>query len=362
MQMSRISFALVLLFLFFSCGRDGSESESVNPLPVELGDPYILKASDGKYYMVGTGGVKDGFKMYSSPDLKTWKDEGRIYRGNILDSWGIAKFWAPELYEHNGRFYLLFSADWRVNPTNELENFRIGVAVSDSPAGPYTDLLNRPIFDPGYPVIDGNLLFEDEKVYLYFSRCCYKHPVESEIADWARKKGMFDEIEESWIYGIEMKPDFSGVVGEPQLLLRPPVSMVDPQSEWESRSVTSGEINRRWTEGSYIFKKNEMYYMMYSANYFGGKNYAVGYATSNSPLGPFKKAANNPILEKNLEKGGVVTGTGHNSMTISPDGEGMLCVYHGRTTSTGNQRVVFIDPMEVLDDGTLVVYGPTTKN
>lgn len=362
MQMPRISLALALLFLFFSCSRDCSERESENPLPVELGDPYILKASDGKYYMVGTGGVKDGFKMYSSPDLKRWKDEGRIYRGNTVDSWGIAKFWAPELYEHNGRFYLLFSADWRVNPTNELENFRIGLAVSDSPAGPYTDLYNRPIFDPGYPVIDGNLLFEDEKVYLYFSRCCYKHPVESEIADWARKKEMFDEVEESWIYGIEMNPDFSGVVGEPQLLLRPPVSMVDPQSEWESRSVTSGEINRRWTEGSYIFKKNEMYYMMYSANYFGGKNYAVGYATSNSPLGPFKKAANNPVLEKNVEKGGIVTGTGHNSVTISPDGASMLCVYHGRTTPTGNQRVVFIDPMEVLDDGTLVVYGPTTKN
>lgn len=362
MQMPRISLALALLFLFFSCSRDCSERESENPLPVELGDPYILKASDGRYYMVGTGGVKDGFKMYSSPDLKRWKDEGRIYHGNTVDSWGIAKFWAPELYEHNGRFYLLFSADWRVNPTNELENFRIGVAVSDSPAGPYTDLYNRPIFDPGYPVIDGNLLFEDEKVYLYFSRCCYKHPVESEIADWARKKGMFDEVEESWIYGIEMNPDFSGVVGEPQLLLRPPVSMVDPQSEWESRSVTSGEINRRWTEGSYIFKKNEMYYMMYSANYFGGKNYAVGYATSNSPLGPFKKAANNPVLEKNVEKGGIVNGTGHNSVTISPDGASMLCVYHGRTTPTGNQRVVFIDPMEVLDDGTLVVHGPTTKN
>lgn len=357
----KISYVISLLFILFACGNGVQKSTGENPLPVELGDPYILKASDGNYYMVGTGGVKDGFKMYSSSDLKKWKDEGRIYRGNSTDSWDIANFWAPELYEYNGRFYLLFSADWRENPTNELENFRIGVAVSDSPAGPYTDLYNRPIFDPGYPVIDGNLLFENGKVYLYFSRCCYKNPVESEVADWARAKGMFDEIEESWVYGVEMNPDFSGIIGEPQLLLRPPVSMVDPQSEWESRSVTSGEINRRWTEGSFIFKKNEVYYLMYSANYFGGKNYAVGYATSVSPLGPFKKAGNNPVLEKNVEKGGIVTGTGHNSVTVSPDGKNMLCVYHGRTSKTGNKRVVFIDPMEVLDDGTLVVHGPTTK-
>lgn len=283
-----------------------------NPLSVEFGDPYILKATDGKYYMVGTGGVKDGFKMYSSEDLMSWKDEGIIYHGNKKNSWGIANFWAPELYEYNHKFYLLFSADWGENPTNELENFRIGVAVSETPTGEYKDLFNRPIFDPGYPVIDGNLLFENEKVYLYFSRCCYKNLVESEIADWARPEGLFDVIEESWVYGVELKPDFSEIVGEPKLLLRPPLHLNDKQAEWESRSVTTGEVNRRWTEGSYIFNKNGTYYLMYSANFFGGKNYAVGYATFSSPLGPFQKAENNPVLQKNIEQGGIVTGTGHN--------------------------------------------------
>lgn len=331
-----------------------------NPLPVEFGDPYILKASDGVYYMIGTGGVNDGFKMYSSVDLKEWTDQGRIYEGNTDSSWSVANFWAPELYEIDNKFYMLFSADWRENPTDELENFRIGVAVCDTPTGPYKDLYNRPIFDPGYPVIDGNLFFENDKVYLYYSRCCYKHPVESEVADWARSEGLFEEIEESWIYGVEMKADFSGIIGEPQLLLRPPVSMDDKQAEWESRSVTSGEINRRWTEGSYIFKANETYYMMYSANFFGGENYAVGYATSSSPLGLFTKADNNPVLQKNVAQGGIVTGTGHNSMTTSKNGK-MLCVYHGRTSETGDNRVVFIDEMEVNESGELIVYGPTTS-
>jgi beta-xylosidase len=339
----------------------GEKNQSVNPLQVSLGDPFILKASDGRYYMTGTGGVKDGFKMYSSSDLKEWKDEGRIYQGNTGTQWCKANFWAPELYEHDGRFLLVFSADWRENPKGEMENFRIGVAVSDSPTGPFTDLLNRPVFDPGYPVIDGNLLFEDGRIYLYYSRCCYKHPVESVVADWARGKGLYKEIEESWVYGVELKPDFSGIIGEPQLLLRPPFAMNDPQSGWESRSVTSGEINRRWTEGSYIFRKNGIYYMMYSANYFGGRNYAVGYATSSNPLGPFKKAANNPVLEKNVEKGGIVTGTGHNSITYSPDGKTMLCVYHGRTSATGDKRMVFIDTMRVNENGILTVEGPTTK-
>ncbi len=355
-----MNFKSFLFVQLFFCLFLSAYSQSNNPLPVEFGDPYILKASNGTYYMIGTGGVSDGFKMYSSSNLKEWKDEGGIYEGNKTNSWCTANFWAPEMYEYNGKFYLLFSADWRQNPTNELENFRIGVAVSDSPTGPFTDLFNRPVFDPGYPVIDGNLLFENGKIYLYYSRCCYKNPVESEIAQWAKKEGKFSEIEESWVYGVELKDDFSGITGEPKLILRPPVSMDDKQAEWESRSVTSGEVNRRWTEGSYIFKNNNTFYMMYSANYFGGKNYAVGYATSSNPLGPFKKAANNPILQKNIEKGGIVTGTGHNSVTFSPNGK-MLCVYHGRTSKTGENRVVFIDSMEILDDGTLIVNGPTTK-
>ena len=100
--------------------------------------------------------------------------------------------------------------------------------------------------------------------------------------------------------------------------------------------------------------------MMYSANYVGGAHYAVGYAVSEHPLGPFEKASNNPVLEKNVEKGGIVTGTGHNSVTWSKDGKQMYCVYHGRTQKTGDERVVFIDKMRINENGLLVVEGPTT--
>ena len=200
----------------------------------------------------------------------------------------------------------------------------------------------------------------DDRAYLYYSRCCYKHPVESEVSAWAKQQNMFDEIEESWVYGIELSPEFDTVIGDPVLLLYPPKSSVEGGFDWESRSVTSGEVNRRWTEGSFIFKEAGTYYLMYSANFFGGKHYAVGYATSDSPLGPFTKAENNPVLEKNIDRGGVVSGTGHNSVTWSKDGKEMYCVYHGRTTRTGQERLVFIDRMYIDDDGNLIVVGPTS--
>jgi beta-xylosidase len=352
MQITQLLSGFFMSFLILSC----VSPKYKNPVDVKLGDPYVLKTASGKYYMYGTGGVKNGFKCYSSSDLVNWKDEGAIYTNKQEKAWGEKAFWAPEVYERDGNFYLFYSAHWKVNPSNELENFKIGVAVSKEPTGPFIDMYDRPIFNPDYPIIDANVMFENGKAYLYYSRCCYKHPVESEVATWAKKQGWYDEIEESWIYGVEMKPDFSGVIGEPVLLLRPPVTQND-KTEWESRSVTAHEANRRWTEGSFIFKRDTTYYMMYSANNFDGENYAVGYATSSNPLGPFEKSSLNPILQKK----GNVSGTGHNSITWSPNGKQMLCVYHGRTKATGHERVVFIDKMHFDKSGNIVVDGPTSS-
>lgn len=337
-----------------------------NPLPVQFGDPYILQTKE-TYYMYGTGaGADKGFVAYSSNDLVNWKREGQVYFHDNKHGWSDPNakwggaYWAPEVYEVKGKYYLFYSAQWRVNPTHEEENFRIGVAVADKPTGPFVDLANQPLFDPGYPVIDANVFFDTNgKAYLYYSRCCYKHPVESEVADLARRNGWFKQIEESWVYGVELKPDFSGVIGQPVLLLRPPVKLNDRQAAWESRSVTAHEVNRRWTEGSVTFKKDNLYYMMYSANYFGGQNYAIGYATARSPLGPYTKAANNPVLQKNTAQGGSVTGTGHNSIAYSPDGKEMFCVYHARTAKTGEERVVCLDRMQVAN-GVIRILGPTT--
>src|SRR5438105_802101 len=104
-----------------------------NPLNVQFGDPYVLY-SQGTYYMYGTGGGADkGFAAYSSKDLVNWKSEGQVYFHNNNNGWGDPKaswdgaYWAPEVYEVKGKFYLFYSAQWKVNPSQEVENFRIGV-------------------------------------------------------------------------------------------------------------------------------------------------------------------------------------------------------------------------------------------
>ncbi len=108
---------------------------------MQFGDPYILRTAGGKYYMYGTGaGAENGFVAYSSNDLKSWKREGQVYYGNNKNGWGEHSYWAPEVYERNGKYYLFYSAQWKVNPGKDLENFKIGVAVADKPTGPFVDL------------------------------------------------------------------------------------------------------------------------------------------------------------------------------------------------------------------------------
>lgn len=296
-------------------------------LPFTAADPFVMKAADGRYYVYCTSEAGYGFLVRSSADLVTWTDHGEILPPERA-KWGVSCFWAPECYEIDGRYYLLYSANWKENPNNEEEIFRIGVAASDFPAGPFEDISDRPIFDPGYPIIDANLWHEDGHTYLYYSRCCYKHNV--------------DGLEESWIYGVELKPDFSGVIGEPKLLLR-------PEQEWEGRSAKA--TGRRWNEGSYLMKAGGKYLMTYSGNFFGGPDYAVGYAVSDHPMGPYTKAKENPILERY----GEVTGTGHSCMFTGPDGELLIC-YHGRTVTGGQDRIGFISPARVTQDGKLEIH------
>ena len=85
--------AIFSVSIFTGCVQKESSSskelEHSNPLSVAFGDPFILPASDGKYYMYGTGGVENGFGAYSSNDLAEWEFEGQVYRGDQSGSWTV---------------------------------------------------------------------------------------------------------------------------------------------------------------------------------------------------------------------------------------------------------------------------------
>lgn len=290
-----------------------------------VADPYVLRA-EGRYWLYAAGAEKGTFTVRVSDDLTHWGPAKEIFRAGA-DSWSLDCYWAPECHVIDGRYCLFYSANQRHNPAGEAETFRIAVAVCDTPDGAFRDLLGRPIFDPGYPIIDGNILQEDGRIYLYYSRCCYKH----RVGQW----------EESWIYGVELKRDLSGIIGEPRLLLR-------PEQPWEGRSAPT--TGRRWNEGSFICRRDGRYYMLYSANYFLEPHYAMGYAVASAPLGPWVKAAENPVVTGTE----AVSGTGHGCLVETPDG--LAAVYHGRTAETGSARVGFWAPASIEGGRLRVAY------
>lgn len=291
--------------------------------PMIAADPYVLRAN-GRYYLYATAEENGVFQVHVSDDLLHWSAPKEIFRAGE-DFWGKDCFWAPECHVINGAYYLFFSANQKAS--NALESFAITCVRCDTPDGAFEDFLHRPMFVLDYPTIDGNIWVEDGHIYLYYSRCCFEHNV--------------DGLEESWIYGVELKDDLSSIIGEPKLLLR-------PEQEWEGRSAPT--TGRRWNEGSFILKEDGRYYIMYSGNFYMERHYAMGYAVGPSPMGPFVKATENPIAECTEE----ITGTGHGCLLRTE--QGLKAVYHGRTEATGEPRVGFVAPAGIQDGKLFIDY------
>ncbi len=299
-----------------------------NPLPIKhIGDPFVLRASDGLYYCYATS-APDGFKAWVSPDLIDWREAGYVYQRQP-DSWGESDFWAPEVVFYQSRYFMHYTARWAKN-----QSLRMGVAVSHSPLGPFVDVFNRPMFDFGYAAIDGHIFFDDDgRKYLYYSRDCSENIVEGR--------------HESHVYVVEMADDLVSFCSEPTLILK-------PEQEWETRHSNDW----RWNEGPFMLKHASRYYLMYSANFYASREYAVGYAVSDSPTGPFVKAAHNPVL---AACGVEISGPGHNSVTLAPDGKTLMMVYHIHTDPQrpSGDRQVCMDRMGFDAEGRLFVDGPS---
>ena len=297
-----------------------------NPMKFNTADPVILYHND-TYYCYGTNAA-DGYFVYSSTDLENWTKEAKIfekYEGFV----GADCFWAPEVYYHNGKFIMAFSC------RAENKRHSIYLATSDSPTGPFVDTnAGQPFFALEYSVIDASLLFDDDgRVYMYYSRDCSNNIVNG--------------IKESHLYVVELAQDLSSVISEP-------VFCTCPDHDWEK--LSGNKV--RWNEGPCAFKRNGVYYLMYTANFYASIHYAVGYATASSPFGPFTKSPNNPILQSD---GDTTMGTGHNNFFFSPDGKEMFCVYHSLKNRRNNDdgRVPNIDRMIFDDEGNLSIIGPT---
>jgi xylan 1,4-beta-xylosidase len=122
------------------------------------------------------------------------------------------------------------------------------------------------------------------------------------------------------IFVAEMEDDFSAI--KPATLKE----CITATDAWENTAHSDWPV----TEGPSVLKHNGLYYLFYTANDFRNPDYAVGYATSTSPLGPWKKYAGNPIISKNILG---VNGTGHGDFVMDAHNQ-LTYVFHTHFSAT----------------------------
>lgn len=278
-----------------------------------IGDPQILLYEDQYYcYATFNDGKTDGFYVWVSKDLEHWSEPTLAFRA--IDSWGKSNFWAPEVVYHNGKFVMHYTAKSR-----ELNSLRMGVAVADSPLGPFEDVHGKPMFDLGYAAIDGSVLRCEEGNFFYYSRDC--------------SENIIDGIKVSQLYCVRLNDDLTSAVGEHIL-----VSTPTEEFEKKSLSVEKFQIPHIWNEGPCVVKRGEEYVMNYSANYYATNDYAICVSTAKSPFGPWVKSGNNPVLSCRSD----LFGAGHNAFFVDKEGK-LRTSFHIQTNPdkpSGDRRTV----------------------
>ncbi|MEV5437612.1 family 43 glycosylhydrolase [Streptomyces sp. NPDC052682] len=275
-------------------------------LPGLNADPNIVRFGDTFYLYPTTDGFEGWsgtrFKAYSSKDLVHWKDHGVILDLGPDVSWADSRAWAPTIAEKDGRYYFYFCAD-----------ANIGVAVSDSPTGPFKDALGKPLLKAGaFPgqMIDPAVFTDDDgRSYLYWGNGhAYVAPLNADMTSL----------------------DTSQV-----------------------KDITPGGYN----EGSFVIKRDGTYYFMWSENDTRDENYRVAYATGPSPTGPWTKRG--VILEKDLALG--IKGPGHHSVVHVPHTDDWYIAYHrfALPGGDGTHRETTVDRLEFGPDGLIRTVVPT---
>lgn len=300
-----------------------------NPvLPGFHADPEIVYSNlTGKYYIYSTTDGQPGwggwyYTAYSSNDLKDW-----TYEGIVLDlksdqvSWADGNAWAPAIEEKKTkdgyRYYLYFSG----NPKNG-GGKQIGVAIADSPTGPFTDL--------GHPMITESPVGRGQQIDVDV----FIDPVSGKsYLYWGN----------GYMAGAELNKDMVSIKKKTLAVLTPEGGTLQDYA---------------YREAPYVFYRNGLYYFMWSVDDTGSPNYHVAYGTSTSPLGPIKVATDPIVTIQNPEK--EIYGPAHNSVICKPGTDEWYIVYHrinkhylDKSLSPGTHREVCIDRLEFNADGTI---------
>ncbi|AMW14475.1 hypothetical protein A4E84_36320 [Streptomyces qaidamensis] len=286
-----------------------------NPaIPGLFADPNIVRFGDTYYLYATTDGFAGWsgtqFRAFSSKDLVNWTDHGVILDVDSDIAWADNSAWAPGIAEKNGKYYFYFSAGRASGDTRK----HLGVAVADSPTGPFRDALGKPLVPAGSyagQMIDPAVFTDaDGRSYLYWGQgSSHQVPLNSDMV-----------------------------------------------------SLNSSQVRTyrpaNYNEGSFVARRGNTYYFMWSENDTRSEDYRVAYATGSSPTGPWGNRVGT-ILQKDLSQG--IKATGHHSVVQVPGTDQWYIAYHrfAIPNGDGTHRETMIDRLYFNAEGSIRPVVPT---
>ena len=223
-------------------------------------DPAPMVANDRMY--VYTGHDEDGadffwmqeWRIYSTDDMVNWTDHGSPLALESF-SWADDRAWASQCVERDGKYYWYICAHSRIS-----KGMAIGVAVSDSPTGPFRDAIGKPLFENGsWDHIDPTVFIDDDgQAWLMWGNPrVYYLKLNRDMVSYSGELGMLPMTEDAF--------------GSP------------PMNEREQGK----QYKDSYVEGPWLTKRNGTYQLLYAA---GGVPEHISYSTAPSPTGPWKYA------------------------------------------------------------------------
>lgn len=288
-------------------------------------DPAPMVHNDTLY--VYTGHDENGadffwmqeWRIYSTTDMVNWTDHGSPLA--IEDfSWGDDRAWAPQCIERNGKFYFYVPLHSKLSGT-----MAIGVAVGDTPVGPFKDALGKPLADGSWDYIDPTVFIDDDgQAYLY----------------WGNPQ----------LYYVKLNPDMISFDGE--------VQRVDQTIEGFGRGkevpMEPGKKYRTsYTEGPWFMKRDGKYYMIYAA---GGIPECIAYSMSDKPTGPWTYKG---VIMPQCDSTNSFT---NHAGVVDFKGKSYFFYHTGNLPGGGGfGRSIAVEPFEYNADGTFPEIMPTRE-
>lgn len=291
---------------------------TADPAPMVYNGKVYLYTTHDEDSTVNNFFTMYDWRCYSSTDMVNWTDHGAVASLNdFVWSGKMNGAWAPQCIERNGKFYLYCP----------IHGDGVAVLVADSPTGPFTDPLGKRLID-GEDIwhdIDPTVMIDDDgQAYLYWGNpALYYVKLNEDMISYDRSIGK------------------NGIV---------PVDMTT--ESFGSKEGRDGKMRNLYTEGPWIYKRNNLYYMVYAA---AGIPEYIAYSTAPSAEGPW------------TYQGFIMERADHLAFTNHPgiiDYKGnSYFFYHDQALSEGQgfKRSVSVEQFEYNADGTIPLILPTKE-